>query len=134
MIFNLWCLMHGKESIKTIGCNSSFCSVFCVLRFLCLNIDKDLSYKIILIDLINLNLYNSISPSILKMQKWQTILTRRIRYKMFKPEYCNDCVHEKLLPGSKTIKKSSFNSHVYWDSMCNFVDLIRYTWSRSFLF
>ena len=36
---------------------------------------------------------------------------------MLKLEYCNNCIHEKILHGSKTIEKLTLKSHVYWDTL-----------------
>ena len=36
---------------------------------------------------------------------------------MYKLEYCNNCVHEKIPHGSKTKLKLSLNSHVYCDTL-----------------
>ena len=46
----------------------------------------------------------------------------RFQNQIFKLEYCNNCVHEKMPHGLKTILKWSHDSHVYCLSILSLIE------------
>ncbi len=107
LIFKEWQRKYENEAVRLMGFSKSG------LPFLCLKYFLD-----ILRHLANFDLLNKLKfHTLLNLhQFWrfkngrphfENLKIRCFRYKMFKLEYCKNCVDEKM----------SFNSHVFWDTL-----------------